>query len=107
MDLLEKLPPQNIEAEASVLGAILLDNEAAWLVAQFLKPEHFYKAANQKIYERIMRLATERKPIDVVILRDELARDGALEAVGGKEYLRELMDAVPSAANAEHYARVV
>jgi replicative DNA helicase len=107
MDLLERLPPQNLDAEASVLGSILLDNEAAWLVAQFLKPEHFYKSSNQKIYETILSLATERKPIDILILKDELAKAGLLESVGGAEYLREVVEAVPSAANAEHYARVV
>lgn len=107
MDLLDKVPPQNLEAESSVLGAILLDNTAAWLVAQFLKPEHFYKASNQKIYGTILELTKGQKPIDIVLLREELERGGALEAVGGKEYLKALVDAVPSAANAEHYARVV
>src|SRR4051812_9594182 len=104
MDLLDRVPPQNLDAESSVLGSILLDNDAAWLVAQYLKPEHFYKAANQKIYDGVLALAKDRKPIDVVILAEELGRQGALEAVGGKDYLRQLVDAVPSAANAEYYA---
>jgi replicative DNA helicase len=106
-DFLDRVPPQNLEAEASVLGAILLDNEAAWLVAQFLRPEHFYKAAHRRIYETVLALATERRPIDVVILRDELGKAGALEMVGGVEALKELVEAVPSAANAEYYAKLV
>jgi len=106
-DFLDRIPPQNLEAEACVLGSILLDNEAAWLVAQFLKPEHFYKAANRTIFEVALTLAQDRKPVDVVILRDELSKKGALEATGGPEYLKELVEAVPSAANAEYYAKLV
>lgn len=107
MDLLDRVPPQNLEAESSVLGAVLLDNEAAWVVARFVKPEHFYKAANQTIYTTILELVGARKPVDLVILKDELGRKGALEAIGGAAYLAELVEAVPSAANAEHYAKVV
>ena len=107
MDLLDRVPPHSLEAEASVLGAILLDNEAAWLVARDLKPEHFYKAANQKIYEAALALVTERRPADVVTVKEELQRRGELEPVGGALYLGELLNAVPSAANAEHYARIV
>jgi replicative DNA helicase len=107
VDLLDRMPPQNLEAESSVLGAILLDNEAAWTVARFLKAEHFYKAANQTIYATILELVEARKPVDPVILKDELIRKGALEAIGGPAYIAELLEAVPSAANAEYYARVV
>ncbi len=107
MDLLDKVPPQNLEAEQSVLGAILLDNAAAWLVAQFLKPEHFYKASHQKIYETILELTKGQKPIDTVLIEEELTKAGAIETVGGRSYLARLVDAVPSAANAEYYARIV
>jgi replicative DNA helicase len=107
VDLLDRVPPQNLEAEGSVLGAILLDNEAAWAVARHVKPEHFYKAAHQAIYSTILDLIGARQPVDLVILKDELGRRGALEAVGGAAYLAELVEAVPSAANAEYYARLV
>lgn len=107
MDNLDRLPPQNLEAESSVLGAILLDNEAAWVVAQFLKPEHFYKAANRVLFEVVLELVNQRKPVDELTLLDELGRRGALEQVGGKDYLKSLVDSVPSAANAEYYGRMV
>lgn len=107
MDLLERVPPQNLEAEASVLGAILLDNEAAWSVARFLKAEHFYKTAHRTIYATILELIEARKPVDLVILKDELGRKGQLEAAGGPAYLAQLVETVPTAANAEHYAKLV
>jgi len=106
-DLLERVPPQNLEAEASVLGAILLDNEAAWAAAQRLRPEHFYRAANSRIYAAILDLVQAQRPVDIVILKDELERRQELELVGGTPYLRELLQTVPTAANAEHYAGLV
>jgi replicative DNA helicase len=107
LDLLDRVPPQNLEAEASVLGAILLDNDAAWAVARFLRPEHFYKQANRTIYATALELIEARKPVDLVIMKDELGRRGLLEAVGGARYLAELVELVPSAANAEYYGRLV
>jgi replicative DNA helicase len=105
--LIDRIPPQNLEAEACVLGSILLDNETAALVVPYLRKEHFYKTAHQLIYEAIIDLVNENKAVDAVILRDELERKGKLEEVGGTLYLTEIMETVPSAANAEYYAGIV
>jgi len=105
-DLFERLPPQNPEAELCVLGSMLLDNDAIGLVIQQLKPDHFYKSAHRTIYETILELY-ESGAVDLVILRDALARKGQLEAVGGAAYLAEIAQAVPSAAHAEQYASIV
>jgi replicative DNA helicase len=107
MDLIERLPPQNLEAEASVLGSILIDNEAAWAVLQFLKPEHFYRSANQRLFEIVKGQVEKGKPVDLLILKDLLGRAGELEEVGGVGYLQQLLEAVPTSANAEYYARLV
>ncbi|RME74755.1 MAG: replicative DNA helicase, partial [Planctomycetota bacterium] len=65
MELIERLPPQNLEAEASVLGSILIDNEAAWAVLQFLRPEHFYRSANQRLFEIIKDQVEKGRPVDL------------------------------------------
>jgi len=103
----DRLPPQNLEAELSVLGAMFLDNECIGLVLQQLKPEHFYSGANRRIYETILELYDANQPVDMVILRDALARKKLLEDVGGAPYLVEIAEAVPSAARAEHYAAII
>lgn len=106
-DLIDRVPPQNLEAEASVIGAILIDNDAAWVALQTLRAEHFYKSANERIFSAIVDLTRDRKPIDLVILRDELERRDELEGIGGTSYLRELVEVVPTARNIEHYAQLV
>src|SRR5512147_546560 len=100
-----RVPPQNIEAEQSVLGAILLDNEAAHDVIEILRPEDFYKDAHRKIFEACLALIDRSEPADLVTLTNELKKQGGLEAIGGAAYLAALVDAVPTAANVMHYAK--
>lgn len=106
-NLVEKVPPQDLDAESAVLGSILLHQEAADEVAQILKGEHFYRKSNGIIYDVLIKLRNEGKPLDQIILKGELQNQGLLEEVGGAGYVAELVDAVPSAANAEYYANIV
>ena len=104
----ERLPPQDREAERSVLGSMLRDNIVIGDVVQILRAEHFYVFAHQKIFEAITTLAVDRgHPADLVTLADFLKEQGLIEDTGGYAYLMELWDAAPSAANAEFYARIV
>jgi len=103
----DRLPPQNIEAEQSVLGSLLLDREAIIKIAPFLQPEDFYREAHGQIYAAILDLHERREPADFVTLCDELERQGRLEAVGGPAYLTSLINSVPTAIHVEHYAHIV
>jgi replicative DNA helicase len=105
--LLERVPPQDLDAEAAVLGSIVLDNECAGDVLQVLTPEAFYSSRHLKIYEVLVALYDERHAIDLITLRDELARRGSLDEIGGVQFLTELVESVPSAANAVFYAKIV
>lgn len=102
-----RLPPQSLEAEQSVLGAMLLDKDAVVQVADFLAPEHFYKEAHGQIFEACLQLYEERQPIDLVTVTEELKSRKQLKAVGGSAYLTELVEAVPTAAHVEEYGRIV
>jgi len=101
------LPPQNIEAEESILSAILIDNDALLDVIEALGPEDFYRTAHQKIYEAITDLFDKAEPVDLVTLANKLKEKGQLEVVGGASYLARLVDTVPLAVNARHYAKIV
>lgn len=102
-----KLPPQNLEAEQSVLGSILIDTEAIYKVAEFLIPENFYKVAHNIIFEAMRELFNERKSIDVLTLSSQLKTKKQLEKVGGTAYLTELVNSVPTAAHIEDYAKII
>jgi len=102
-----RLPPQNLEAERCTLGALLLDVHASSPVLQILSKEDFYLGAHQHIYEAIAELYDSRSSADLVLVADALESRGLLEAVGGKAYLLELLEQVPSAANAPYYAKLV
>ncbi|HZR08311.1 MAG TPA: replicative DNA helicase, partial [Myxococcales bacterium] len=106
-----KLPPQNLEAETSVLGAILLAEQAldSVLIDTRLRPEDFYRPRHQKIFSAMRRLKEKPDPeaVDAVTVCDELARLGELEEAGGPAYVRSLPDMVPAAGNVRHYARIV
>jgi replicative DNA helicase len=104
---LEKLPPQNIEAEQSVLGSMLLDKNAVIDVAEFLIGEHFYDARHQAIYESILELFEEGSPIDLVTVADRLKNKKELKKIGGRTYLTDLVSMVPTAAHAEEYGMIV
>jgi replicative DNA helicase len=102
-----KVPPQNIEAEAALIGSMLIEEEAVAQAMESIAPEHFYKDAHKKIYQSMVNLFSENKAIDLVTLTDRLTHDGAMEDAGGPEYLAYLTTAVPTAANLMYYARIV
>lgn len=103
----ERIPPQNIEAEQSVLGSMLLDKNAVIDVAEFLSAEHFYDQRHGEIYAAIMELFEEGSPIDLVTVSDKLKNSKSLRKVGGRTYLTDLVSMVPTAAHAEEYGMIV
>lgn len=104
---LDRLPPQNLEAERGVIGGILLDNDVMHEIAPFLKPDDFYRAAYQTIYRTLLALYNKAHPIDTVILAEELERAGQFEGIGGDATLEEIMEGTPHSANAVYYAGIV
>ncbi len=106
-DNLRKVPPQNLDAESSVLGGILLENEAVNQVLELLRPEDFYRESHRKVFRAMIELSDRSEPVDLITLSDCLKNRGELEAVGGTAYLASLADFVPTAANISHYARIV
>jgi replicative DNA helicase len=102
-----RLPPQNIEAEQSVLGSLLIDPDALIKVSSFLRPEDFYRETHGLIYKAIVDLHERRQPADFVTLCDELERQGQMEHVGGAGYLTSLINVVPTSVHAQHYGRIV
>src|SRR5215216_8064671 len=105
--MIDRLPPQSLEAEQSVLGAILIDRDAVIEVAEFLRPEDFYRQANGRIYAAILDLFERREPIDIVTVSEVLERSNELEGVGGRAYLSSLSNNTPTAVHAVQYARIV
>jgi len=102
-----KVPPHSDEAEVSVLGAILIDKDAVVAVADFLRPEHFYREAHSRIFKAVLDLYEDRSPVDIVTLTDRLRKNKDLTEVGGTAYLTEMVNRVPTAANVEKYAQIV
>ncbi|HHT9144529.1 MAG: replicative DNA helicase [Candidatus Brocadiaceae bacterium] len=105
--MLERTMPQSIEAERSVLGAMILDNEVINLVIPILNKRSFYKTAHQELYQVIVDVYDKGQPVDLVVLREELKKRSLLEKVGGVEFLIELEEAVPTIGNVEYYANIV
>ncbi|MCU9593851.1 replicative DNA helicase [Caldibacillus thermolactis] len=105
--LIDRTPPQNIEAEQAVLGAIFIEPESLTVASEFLIPEDFYRSSHQKIFSAMLKLSDQGKAIDVVTVTEELIATEQLENIGGVSYLMELANAVPTAANVEYYARIV
>ena len=102
-----RVPPNNIEAEQSVLGSLMLDKDAIIKIADFLQPEDFYKDAHGKIFETMLELYESRDPIDVLSNSNKLEEKGELENIGGSSYVASLVNSVPSASHVTHYAKVV
>jgi len=102
-----KLPPSSLEAEQSVLGSILIDNDAVLSVSEFLRPEHFYDYNNAKVYEAMLSLYEGRAPIDIVTVSERLKEMKALKKVGGKAFLSRLANDVPTSANVESYGQII
>lgn len=104
---MDKIPPQNIEAEKSILGSMLLEKDALINVSGWLRPQHFYDDRHALIYSSILDLFENGLPVDLVTLSDKLKKKKVLSKVGGRSYLTELASFVPSAAHAEEYANIV
>jgi replicative DNA helicase len=99
--------PHNLEAERSVLGSILLHNEAFNQAAEILDAADFFRDAHRRIFEKMVVLSERRQAIDLVTLKEELARGGEIQEVGGPVYIASLVDGVPRATNVEYYARII
>ncbi len=104
---LERILPNNLEAERSILGAILLDDKAVLTVFEILKPEDFYLDSHRRVFEKMQLLTNGSRPIDLITLKDELQRANELESVGGAAYLASLTDGLPRAMNVEFYAQII
>jgi replicative DNA helicase len=104
---LERQLPQNLDAERSVLGAVLLDNHTLNTVIEKLRPEDFFSDAHRRIFSQMIELGEAQQAIDLVTLSDQLHRRGELEAAGGAAYIAQLVDGVPRITHLEHYARIV
>ncbi len=104
---IEKIPPQNLEAEMSLLGSVLIDKDAMLRVADIVSAEDFYKDGHRRIYEIFVELYSKNDPIDLLTLANRLEEKGILENVGGRSYLAALSNAVPTASNANHYAEII
>ena len=102
-----KVPPHSDEAEKIILLALLFYKDSIVQVAEFLRPEHFYSDIHGLVFEAILELYEERKPIDLVTLTNTLKKAKALQKIGGSAYLSELVTAVPTAAHIESYARII
>lgn len=105
--LIDRLPPQNIEAEQAVLGAIFLEPQALTLASEILIPEDFYRSSHQKIFTVMLNLNDQGKAVDLITVTEGLAATKLLEDTGGVGYLSELAASVPTAANIEYYAKIV
>jgi replicative DNA helicase len=102
-----RIPPHNLDAEQSVLGAMLVSKEAIANVLEVLQPADFYKPAHGQIFETILGLYARGEPADAITVADELGRQGFLESIGGKPYIHGLLEAYPTAGSAGNYARII
>lgn len=106
-NITERIPPQNIEAEISLLGSILIDQEAIFKIIDRITPQDFYKPTHKIIFEAILKLFEKKSSIDIITLANKLEEMGKLEEVGGASYLASLVNSVPTAAHVEEYADIV
>jgi len=107
IELPEKLPPQSIEAERSLLGSLMLDKNAILKVADFLKPEDFYRPEHQEIYLACLEIFEKGEPIDFLSISNRLKEKNLLEEIGGSSYLTELINSVPTPSHALNYAKII
>ena len=105
--MMHKLPPQDLEAEQSILGAILLDNNKLRDVRSIISPSDFYRSNHSKTFQTMIDLSKKEEPIDLITLNDSLKESGLLDEVGGSAYIALLADGVATAVNVEHYANIV
>ncbi|MDA8104105.1 MAG: replicative DNA helicase [Nitrospiraceae bacterium] len=104
---LSKLPPQNIEAEQSILGAVLIDNNALIAALELIAEDDFYKESHRRIFSSMSELFDKNEPIDIITLTDQLKRKNTLDAVGGSGYLASLASMVPTSANVRYHSKIV
>jgi len=105
--MMGRIPPHSIEAEQSVLGAMILDREAINIAVEMIKPEDFYKEAHREIFEAILNLYNKNEPVDLITLAEELKRRGTLENIGGVTYLADLSSGVATTANTKYYCKII
>jgi len=104
---LQRIPPYNIEAEESLLGAMLISRDSVSAILQIVKSDDFYRSSNQMIFEAILDMYSKGDPADPITVADHLKKKGQLDKVGGKTFIHSLISNIPLAANAEYYARIV
>lgn len=104
---LGRIPPQNVEAEQSVIGSMLLEKEVVPIIMEILKNDDFYREDHREIYEAILELFDKGESIDIITIADQLKTRGSLDAIGGFDYLSNITNSVPTTANAKHYAKIV
>lgn len=104
---IEKLPPQNIEAEEALLGSLLIDKEAIIKIADIIRPDDFYKDIHKIIFETMLEVYEHHEPIDILSIANRLEEKGQLDLIGGRSYLAELANTVPSATHVVSYAQIV
>jgi replicative DNA helicase len=105
--LIDRIPPQSLEAEQSALGAMMIDRNALIKGLDMLEASDFYRDAHATIFESLKRISASKEPVDIVTVQEDLRSHNRLESVGGTEYLMALIDCVPTAANIEYYATIV
>ncbi|MBR7055357.1 MAG: replicative DNA helicase, partial [Prevotella sp.] len=101
------LPPQSVETERLVLGALMVDKDAFTVVSEILRPETFYEPRNQKVFAAIQTLSINENPVDIITVTEQLKRDGTLEEVGGQMYVYDLTAHVASSAHVEYHSRIL
>ena len=105
--IVDKIPPQNIEAEMSVLGSMLIEEEAISRTVEILDSSHFYRESHQKIFSAIIKLYEDGRGVDLITLTEKLKKENLLDRIDGISYLTALVNSVPTAANVVYYARIV
>ena len=105
--MLDRVPPQNVEAEQSVLGAMLIEREAISRATEILRPEDFYREAHRLIYNSIMQLYNKNEAVDLITITEQLKKEDKLEAVGGISFVTSLANSMPTAANVTYHAKIV
>lgn len=106
-EMIQRIPPNSVEAEQSVLGAMLLDKEAISTATELISGEDFYREAHKEIFEAIVDIYDRGEPVDLITLTEKLKARNTLDAVGGITFLTKLMDAVPTTHNVKHYAKII
>ena len=103
----DRIPPQNLDSEMAVLGAMLLDRDSISLAVEKLKSDSFYSEIHRKLFNHIISLYDENKPVDILTLTEKLKNQNEIESVGGASYVASIINCIPTTANLEHYIKIV